>query len=408
MSDGHIRQRSPGSFEIRVTLPREPDGKRRTRTETLRGTRADARRRLRELLTEIDRGVVSVAGKMTVAQWLGQWLAETRHTISPKTHEERTAYVRRLTAVLGAIPLTRLSASHIQSFYGDVLASGRLDGKGGLSPQTVRHLDRTLHTAMERAVELHLLALNPVKKAKAPAVPERSLTTLDIDGKTALLAAAAASGIMMHTIVFLALASGLRRGELLGLVWGAIDLDGGCLQVAQATEQTRAGVRMKTPKSRKSRRTVSLPAAAVELLRRYKIAQAEEHLRRITTSRPSVRRYCARRRRAARRFPARRTDAALVAVVRPDPRARSWRDRARCGRRGPGSRHPDRSGPLRLFELRGRDPSMLSRSGHGRQRHSSVRRGADRQPERLSTECRPDERDHLRGRSRRSDRWPFP
>jgi integrase len=279
MSDGHIRQRSPGSFEIRVTLPREPGRKRRTRTETIRGTKADARRRLRELLTEIDRGVVSYAGKMTVAAWLQQWLAETRHTVSPKTHEERTAYVRRLTAALGAIPLTRLSAPHIQSFYGDVLAAGRLDGKGGLSPQTVRHLDRTLHTAMERAVELRLIALNPVKKAKAPAVPERTLTTLDIAQKTALLAAAAASGITMHTIVFLALASGLRRGELLALTWGAIDLDGGCLQVAQATEQTRAGVRIKAPKTRKGRRIVSLPAAAVDLLRRYKITQAEEHLR---------------------------------------------------------------------------------------------------------------------------------
>ena len=99
---------------------------------------------------------------------------------------------------------------------------------------------------------------------------------------------------------------------------------------------------------------------------------------------------------------ARGADAALVAVVRPDPRARKWApiERGACGR-GPGSGHPDRAGPLRSFELRGRDPSVLPRSGHGGQRHAPVRGGADRHPERLPLlSAVPDERDRLRGRAR--------
>jgi hypothetical protein len=66
MSGGCIRERGPGRWEIRYELPRGPDGRRRTRTETVRGAKRDAQRRRRELLAEVDRGMVADAGKLTV------------------------------------------------------------------------------------------------------------------------------------------------------------------------------------------------------------------------------------------------------------------------------------------------------------------------------------------------------
>jgi integrase len=279
MSAGHIRPRGPGAWELKYDIGRDPvTGKRRIRYKTVRGKKSDAQRELRNLLGAVDRGVIADAGKMTVGQWLAQWLAECKHTVSPKTWQERAAFVHKhLIPALGSIPLAQLSPMHIQKHYTDALTAGRLDGKGGLSAQTVRHHDRVLNVALGRARQLHLIATNPVEDANPPKVERAEMVTLGPTGQARLLAAAADGPL--HAPVLLALATGLRRGELLALAWRHIDLDAGQVRVEQAVEQTKAGVRFKTPKTRHGRRTVTLPPAAVEVLRRHKAAQAEECLR---------------------------------------------------------------------------------------------------------------------------------
>ena len=98
-------------------------------------------------------------------------LAECKHTVAPKTWQEREGCIRlHLVPALGAIPLAKLSPAHIQHYYTTALTSGRLDGKGGLSPQTVRHHDRALHTALARARKLKLISINPVDDADPPRV----------------------------------------------------------------------------------------------------------------------------------------------------------------------------------------------------------------------------------------------
>jgi integrase len=280
MSTGHIRSRGPNAWELKYDIGRDPaTGERRTRTATVRGGKRDAERRLRELLSEVDRGVAPDAGKMTVGVWLTAWLDECRHTVAPKTLEERQRYVRHhLVPGLGTIPLAKLGPAHIQAFYSAALTNGRRDGKGGLSPQTVRHLDRVLHTALERARKLHLIALNPTADVDRPRVERAAIITLRLEQQATLLAAA--SGTHLYLPVLLALATGLRRGEALGLTWKNVDLDAGLLRVVQVIEQTKAGVRIKPqPKSAHSRRAVTLPAVVVEALREHRVNQAEEHLR---------------------------------------------------------------------------------------------------------------------------------
>jgi hypothetical protein len=204
MSAGHIRPRGPGAWEPKYDVGRDPvTGKRRIRYKTVRGKKSDAQRELRNLLGAVDKGVVADAGKMTVGQWLEQWLAECKHTVSPKTWQEREAFVHKhLIPALGSIPLARLNPVQIQAHYTDALTSGRLDGKGGLSAQTVRHHDRVLHVALDRARQLHLIATNPVEDANPQKVERAEMVTLNADQKVALLATAA--GTTMHTPVFLA------------------------------------------------------------------------------------------------------------------------------------------------------------------------------------------------------------
>jgi integrase len=267
---GHVRQRSPGSWEIRYELPREHGGRRRTRTETVRGSKKLAQQRLRAILTGIDRGAAADPSKMTTGHWLEEWLAECRHTVSPKTWQERAGYVRlHMVPALGPIRLTKLKSADIQRYLTTALTSGRIDGKGGLAPQTVVHHKQVLHTALERARGLGLIAVNPVGDAKPPKVEPAEMVTLRADQQRMLLVAL--SGTELFVPVLLALATGLRRAEVLGAAWSAVDLDAGLLRVVQTVEETKFGVRIKPClKTTHSRRTVVLTPGTVAVLRTHR------------------------------------------------------------------------------------------------------------------------------------------
>ena len=195
-----------------------------------------------------------------------QWLDEAQHVVARKTLERYREIVdRHLVPALGAIPLGKLQPVHVQAYYTQALATGRRDGTGGLSAQTVVHHDRVLNVALKRARSLRLIASNPIEDVSRPRVERHEIEALEPDEAAALLTAA--RGTRMFPIIFLALATGLRRGEVLGLRWSDVDLEGRRLTVAQSLEQTVAGgLKFKAPKTKRSRRTIALSLALVEEL----------------------------------------------------------------------------------------------------------------------------------------------
>jgi len=278
---GHIRERSPGSWELRYSLGTDPaTGKRRIATTTVKGNRRGAEKELRRLLRTLDTGEHVDSTRMTVRQWLTAWLAAVREEISPKSHERYSEIVENFLAPeFGALGIAKLAPVHIQSAYAKWATEGRRDGKpGGLSPRTRRHMHRILKAALTRAVEQQVLARNPADafKKRLPKVERREMTTLTAEQSARLLEA------LLHTRVYwpvlLALSTGMRRGEILALRWKNIDLDRGAVRVVESLEQTKTtGLRFKAPKTDKAR-AITLPAFAVEELRRLKREQAEELL----------------------------------------------------------------------------------------------------------------------------------
>jgi integrase len=277
---GHIRRRSAGSWELRYSLATDPaTGKRRVVTASVKGTRKDAARELRRLLRSLDTGEHVDPTRLTVRDWLTTWLAAVREEVSPKSHERYAEIARHfLMPALGNLPLTKLAPSHIQQAYNGWATGGRRDGKdGGLSPLTRRHIHRILNSALARAVEQQVLARNPAEafKKRLPKVERREMTTLSADQSARLLAA------IKHTRVYwpvlLALSTGMRRGEVFALRWKNVDLERGSLRVMESLEQTKAGIRFKAPKTDRTR-AITLPAFAVDELRRLKRQQAEELL----------------------------------------------------------------------------------------------------------------------------------
>jgi len=278
MSAGHIRSRGPGAWELKYDLDRDPiTGKRRIKYRTVHGKKSDAQRELRDLLGAVDKGTVADAGKLTVGGWLEQWLAEAKHGVSPKTFERYGEICRQhLIPGLGSMALAKLVPAQIQAFYTDALDHGRLNGNGGLAPQTVVHFDRVLSKALKRARAMRLIAVNPAEDVERPKVEDREMQTLTDEEAAKLLAAA--STTRLYVPIVLTLATGLRRGELLALRWQDIDLTTGIVQVVRSLEQTNDELRFKTPKTKRSRRPIVLPASVLEVLRSYKVKQLEERL----------------------------------------------------------------------------------------------------------------------------------
>ena len=282
-STGHIRERSPGSWEIRYSLGTDPaTGKRRTVTTTVRGSRKDAEKELRRLLRAVDTNEHVDPNRMTVRQWLTTWLDTIKQEVAARTHERYTEIVNNFLApALGNLPITKLAPAHIQDAYSKWATTGRHDGKpGGLSAQTRRHFHRVLSAALVRAVEQQIIARNPCeafKKKRLPKVECREMTALTTEQAARLL-----DNIQRQRVywpVLIALSTGMRRGEILALRWRHTDLERSAIQVLESLEHTKTfGLRFKRPKNNKAR-AILLPIFATEELRRRKREQAEELLK---------------------------------------------------------------------------------------------------------------------------------
>jgi integrase len=267
------------SWELKFDTGRDPvSGSRQTRYRSFRGTKREADVELRRLLVEIDGGQFTEPTKMTLGEYLLWWLeVEAKQYVSPKTLQGYSYIVEKhVIPTLGMYPLAKLRSLHVQKYYTDKMEGGRINGNGGLSAQSVRHHDRLLNVALKRARSLGLITRNPIEDVKRPKVADRDVDVLDDDEIARLLGAAEST--RLYGPIFLALTTGLRRGEILGLRWQDVDLDRAALAVRQSIEQTKAGLRIKEPKTKKSRRNVALPAVMVEWLRAHKRQQAEERL----------------------------------------------------------------------------------------------------------------------------------
>jgi integrase len=278
--NGHIRERSPSSWEIRYNLGTDPaTGKRRIATATVHGDRKVAETELRRLLRARDTGEHVDPNRMTVEKWLMAWLAAIREEVSAKTHERYSEIVKNFLAPeLGNLPIIKLAPAHISATYARWATEGRRDGKpGGLSPQSRRHIHRILKAALGRAVEQRLIARNPadVLARHLPKVERKEMVTLTAEQAAQLLESIKRS--RSYWPVLIALSTGMRRGEILALRWRNIDLERGIVRVVESLEQTKAALRFKAPKTEKAR-AITLPSFAVEELRRLKRQQAEELL----------------------------------------------------------------------------------------------------------------------------------
>jgi integrase len=246
----------------------------------VKGTKKEADKRLTELLREIDTGTYLDPSRMTVANYLQSWLKDyAEPNVSAKTYSRYEEICNKhLIPALGRIELQKLKPFHIQEYYNEALKSGLLNGKGGLSAQTVKHHHRVLSESMKKAVRWQLINHNPCDAVDAPKPEKKEMRALDEKESAVLLDAA--QGTRLYYPVLITITTGLRCGELIGLKWADVNFASGSLSVNRTIEQTRiSGVIEKTPKTKKSRRLIALADIALSALKALRKEQSEQKLR---------------------------------------------------------------------------------------------------------------------------------
>lgn len=278
---GSIRERSPGHWAIILDQHDAATGKRKRKWHSYTGTKRQAQIECARLISEMSGGIYMEPSKVTVLQFFERWLRHIKPNVSPRTHEryEQIA-LKNIAPLIGGKPLLKLKPIEISEAYSTALATGRRDGKGGLSPRTVHHMHRVLFSALDQAERWKMISRNPaalLEKRDRPKIEKKTVRTIDASATAAVFDAARERRLFIPLV--LAAFCGLRRGEITALRWRAVDLDRGQIAVLASTEQLDDGtIREKEAKSGRAR-PVALPSLAVEELRRWRLVQAQELLR---------------------------------------------------------------------------------------------------------------------------------
>ncbi len=263
--EGTIYQRKDGRWEAAYYAV---DGKRRN---LLRKTQAEARRGLTAAINARDQGKSLPTGRETVAEFLHVWLPGMRSKVRYRTWRRYGQLLdRHILPVIGPVPLARLSPIHVQRALNRML-------ERGLSSTTVHHAHAVLRRALNDAVETDLVSRNAAARVKAPPMAYRKMTTLDAAQARTFLTEAA--GDDLNGLWVVALTTGMRIGELLGLRWPDVDLEHCLVHVTGTLSRGPAGLVVVPPKTRRSRRTIRLSHAAVEAIGSHRARQVANRLR---------------------------------------------------------------------------------------------------------------------------------
>lgn len=270
---GKIVARGPNTWRLYWELGEDPaTGKRRQKTSTFHGTKEAARKQWRKIQAEIDQGrhVTSTPRGMTVRQWFQQWLTEDLpHRAQPprpttlQQYRDMTRW--HIDPLLGDLLLTQVSPTAVQQAIATWATQPRRDGRAGtLSPTTVRTAFIVLRAGLQRAVELALLDQNPAARVKPPTKAAFQPQVWDAAAIRQFFAVARDHrwGVGYR----LALLGGLRRGEILGLRWSAIDWDHGTITISETRVHVRGHDQVSQPKTATGFRRVVLDAETVAWL----------------------------------------------------------------------------------------------------------------------------------------------
>ena len=263
---GSLRQRSPGSWELTIDTGRDALGKRQRKFVTVQGTKAQAQRRLRELLSILDKGLGLPAEKILLRDWLDRWMQEI---IAPnrrqRTKERYQGIIaRHIKPAIGHVQLTKLAPSHVQALESQLSAQG-------MAAEGVGLVHRVLSGAMKHALLMEMVYRNPVSAVSPPRIIRQEPAPPDITSVRAALELARAEEHCLFACIHLIAYTGMRRGEAMGLLWNDVDLERGRILIERSLSRTlEQGLHVDPPKTHSGRRVVDLDAGTIEVMAKHR------------------------------------------------------------------------------------------------------------------------------------------
>ncbi len=275
--EGTVYRRADGRYEGAAFVPVQGGGRRRVRVYA--ATRQEARDKLDQVLDDARQGIRRSRRKQTVGDYLDYWLQHVvRPELRPSSYSGYEIMVRRhIKPVLGSLYLVDLSPADVRRLLA-ALREKETTGHGGgprtLSPRMVQFAHAVLRNALSNAVREELVGRNVAKMVRTSNPEYEVGGGLDPVAARALLAKI--TDDRLYALYLCAIVLGMRRGELLGLTWDAVDLDAGRLWVRQTLAWVGGRARVQPPKTRASRRVIPLPDVVVAALREHRARQDEE------------------------------------------------------------------------------------------------------------------------------------
>ena len=277
--NGKVFQRG-NTWTYVVDLPRKASGKRNQKKVGGFKSKREANAALAATINQINTGQYVEPSKIILKDFLSQWMEDSVKQQNKKSTASSYQYLldSHVIPEIGAMPIDKIKPFHLQQLYRKKLESGKLNGKGGLSPTTVRRIHNVLHKAFSTAVKWQLLQVNPADAVDAPRQNKNEMSYLTRDQVEDFLEAAGDSSY--KPLYLTAIMTGLRRGELLGLRWSDVDLATGQATIKQTIVKLHDGsLAVERPKTKSSARTVAFSSSVIATLKDHKRAQAEHRLK---------------------------------------------------------------------------------------------------------------------------------
>ena len=263
--EGGITQRKDGLWVGSIRLG---NGRRKFVYAAKKGKLID---KMNAIRLDIAQGLPISGPNQTLAEYLGRWLEDVaKPHIELSTWDGYEQLVRlHIAPNLGKLKLDKVSPQHLAWLYNQKLSEG-------LSPRRVAYIHSVLHVALKRAVRWNIIPRNPADAVDAPKGKRVEIQPLTAEQAQAFLRAAA--GDPLEALYVMALATGMRQGELLALQWKAVDLSTGRAQIVRSLRRRKGEWLIKGPKTARSRRLITLPDLALESLKRHRASQLEQRL----------------------------------------------------------------------------------------------------------------------------------
>ena len=272
--EGSIRKRKDGRWEGRYTAGRDPETGKAITKNVLAKTQKECKEKLQKAIEDNQHTDITRIGKYTVAEWVQLWF----DTYSKPNIREQTAYYynnyieKHIVPGIGSIKLDKLTTLQIQRFYNKLKISGRVQRYDhiqlkdkGLSNRFIRGVHSLLHAALDQAVRERLIQVNPSEGCKLPKIEKKEMKVLLPEQIGDYLREAGKRGLL--PAFYLELTSGIRKGELVALLWSDLDEKNRTISVSkQALRSPNAEITVSRPKTENSIRKISIPQEAVTLL----------------------------------------------------------------------------------------------------------------------------------------------